>query len=85
MVLYINKRDGKRVVFDPRKIFEAIKKAFLGVQSSIDDNHIQEIADLVIADLESKYGDSREPSVEHTQDIVENILLRTGYIEVAKG
>jgi ribonucleoside-diphosphate reductase alpha chain len=84
MISHITKRDGKKELFTSRKIFEALKKAFIANNQKTDDTTLQDITDLVVADLDSKYGKAGIPSVEHVQDIVELMLLRSGHIEVAK-
>lgn len=79
----IRKRDGRIVPFDVQKISEAIQKSFAADEP--DRNH-EELADGLawevysLLDLE---GDPA-PTVEHVQDIVEQVLMREGYSQTAK-
>jgi ribonucleoside-diphosphate reductase alpha chain len=84
MVLYIKKRDGQKALFNADKITNAIKAAFLACQKVIDEKTYDEISLAVVNSLESKYTESSVPSVEHTQDIVELELMRSGHTDVAK-
>jgi ribonucleoside-diphosphate reductase alpha chain len=84
MVLYIKKRDGQKALFNADKITNAIKAAFLACQKIIDEKTYDEISLAVVNSLESKYTESSVPSVEHTQDIVELELMRSGHTDVAK-
>lgn len=84
MVLYIKKRDGQKALFNPEKIGNALKKAFVAVNQQITDVQISEMAEYVVEELQSKYREESVPSVEHTQDIVELMLMRKGHMEAAK-
>lgn len=78
----IQKRNGAIVDFEPEKIRLAIGKAAAAV-----GNHQEGLSDLVakevMFDLEEQYGGAI-PSVEQTQDIVERILIRYDYADIAK-
>lgn len=84
MLLYIKKRDGQKALFNPTKIRQAISKAFLAVQKSVADDVLDRLGNLVVENIESKYSSASFPSVEHTQDIVELVLMREGHMEAAK-
>ena len=84
MILYIIKRNGEKVLFNKEKIAYAIQKAFIAVQNTTDQTIIDDLAIQVEESLNSKYQGTSSPSVEHTQDIVENILMRNGHMEIAK-
>ena len=84
MVLYIKKRDGQKALFNPEKIGNALKKAFVAVNQQITDVQIGEMSEYVVEELQSKYREESVPSVEHTQDIVELMLMRKGHMEAAK-
>ena len=79
------KRDNSIVDFDKSKISKAIYKAFLS--QGIDDySKSDSLADEVVEILKQKIknGEISIPNVEQIQDIVEYVLLRSGYYEVAK-
>lgn len=76
--MYVIKRDGARVLFNPNKIVEAINRAMLSTYGSIfETDTAEEIADIV--------GQrSQDMSVEEIQDMVEELLMRSDYSDVAK-
>ena len=78
----IVKRDGRVVEFDPRKITEAIRKAFIATRGGIGEP-AQQLSDEVVKFLEARFK-KKVPTVEDVQDIVEEILMRSGYSDVAK-
>ncbi|MGQ9802094.1 MAG: ribonucleoside triphosphate reductase [Candidatus Saccharicenans sp.] len=79
----IKKRDGAIVDFTQDKITNAIYKAMRS--QSIDDlMEAQHVSDIVVFVLEEKFGGYTIPSVEQIQDIVEMVLMKQGYHEVAK-
>ncbi len=81
MLKEITKRDGRKVPFDLGKIEEAIVKAFesCNIEGGIVS---KKLAIDVYETLDSL--DEKSPSVEHVQDVVEKVLLKQGYIDVAK-
>ncbi|MBC7349993.1 MAG: ribonucleoside triphosphate reductase [Candidatus Aminicenantes bacterium] len=79
----IKKRDGGIVDFTQDKITNAIYKAMQS--QGIDDlMEAQHVSDIVVFVLEEKFGGYTIPSVEQIQDIVEMVLMKQGYHEVAK-
>ncbi|MBU1338327.1 MAG: ribonucleoside triphosphate reductase [Acidobacteria bacterium] len=82
-VARIKKRDGQVADFVKEKITKAVHKA---MQSSGMDDHrtAESVADIVTFILEDKFGGFTIPSVEQIQDIVEMVLMKQGYHEVAK-
>src|SRR3989344_332346 len=79
----IRKRDGKIVLFNRKKIANAIYKAIIA-NGSTDKNLAESIADKVVKVIESKYSDNNVPNVEHVQDVVEKVLIEEGYTTLAK-
>lgn len=76
--MYVIKRDGTRVLFDPNKIVRAINKAMVSAYGSVyESDTAEEIADLI---------GSRgvDMTVEQIQDLVESYLMKSEYPEVAK-
>jgi len=78
----IRKRDGRIVDFDPQKIANAISKAFAAVKMK-NGELARRLAGEVVKVIEEKFED-RIPTVEDVQDVVERILIKKGYAEVAK-
>lgn len=79
----IKKRDGTVVDFVQDKITNAIRKAM--ESNDVTDNRAaQSISDIVAFVLEDKFGGYTVPSVEQIQDIVEMVLMKQGYHEIAK-
>ena len=81
MVKKIIKRDGRRKVFDPQKIENAIYKAQLACGQD-DLSVVKTATEKVIEQVNAKYETS--VSVENVQNIIENVLIEMGETEVAK-
>lgn len=82
MITKIRKRDGRLADYDITKIENAIAKAMM----SIGDGEIKDckkMARITELYLNEKFPD-KIPSVEDVQDIVENVLMKNGYEDVAK-
>ena len=77
------KRDNKVVDFDLSKISAAIKQAFEATNKDFHDSVIDLIALKVTADFAPKVVDGKI-AVEDIQDSVEDVLIQTGYGDVAK-
>ena len=76
--MYVVKRDGTRVLFNPDKIVQAINKAMISTYGAVyETDTAEEIASL-IAEKNS------EMTVEQIQDLVESYLMKSEYPEVAK-
>ena len=82
MVQKIKKRDGRKVMFNPEKIYVAIFKAAEACDVH-DAELVQKVTDAVIKEINKTYKKSI-PSVEEIQDIVEKTLIRQGCSEIAK-
>ncbi|MCX7972898.1 MAG: ribonucleoside triphosphate reductase [Candidatus Aminicenantes bacterium] len=82
-VTRIKKRDGTIVDFCQDKITEAVFKAMRsqGIEDREAAKHISDITTFI---LEEKFGGFTIPSVEQIQDIVEMVLMKQGYHQVAK-
>ena len=78
----ITKRDGRIVGFDETKIAGAILKALKAVERG-DGDLARELSEDVVRLLNERFED-KIPSVENVQDIVEEVLIRNGYADVAK-
>jgi ribonucleoside-diphosphate reductase alpha chain len=78
----VTKRDGRVVDFDETKIADAMFKAMKAVKRG-DENLAKEAAEDVVRLLNERFED-KIPGVENIQDIVEEVLIRKGYADVAK-
>ena len=76
--MYVIKRDGTRVLFDPIKIVNAINKAMISVDGSLYETDTA----VEIADLIGSCG--RDLTVEQIQDMVEGALMKSERPDVAK-
>jgi len=81
-VSQVKKRDGRIVRFDKGKITSAIFRALKAVEK--DDVHVAEGLSAEVVELLNQRFEGQIPSVENVQDIVEEILIRKGYADVAK-
>lgn len=77
----VRKRNGKMVNYEPQKISECIKKANRESKDVRMNN--TEIGNIV-SQVEQELADTKIPSVEHIQDVVENILMKTDHVHTAK-
>lgn len=76
--MYVIKRDGTRVPFDPDKIIKAINKAMVSVDGALyETDTAEEIAELI-------GSTEKNMSVEQIQDMVENYLMKSERPDVAK-
>ena len=82
-VYNVKKRNGKIVKFELVKIAEAIKLAFEAQEKQYNQDIIDFLALKVTADFEPKIKDGLI-AVEDIQDSVENVLVQSGYSDVAK-
>jgi ribonucleoside-triphosphate reductase len=79
----IKKRDGQIADFVQDKITKAIYNA-MEANGMPDQQAAQKISDIVTYVLEDKWGGYTIPSVEQIQDIVEMVLMKQGYHDIAK-
>jgi len=82
-VEYIRKREGHVVPFHPEKITEAVFKALRAVGDG-DRSIADHVTSQVVSIMNITCRDSRVPTVEEVQDLVEKMLLESGHAGVAK-
>ena len=83
-MIYVVKRDGRKVAFDTDKIHKAILKAFKAVDGVIT-SYAETKAENIANYIEGYCEDEKEPlSIEEIQDLVENGLMSTKRKDVAK-
>ncbi len=79
----IKKRDGTVVDFIQDKITKAVFKA-MEVNGVEDWEAAKTVSDIATFMIEDKFGGYTIPSVEQIQDIVELVLMKRGYLDIAK-
>ncbi len=79
----IKKRDGSIADFVQDKITTAVYKA-MESHGITDRSLAKTVSDIVTFMLEDKFAGYTIPSVEQIQDIVEMVLMKQGYHEIAK-
>ena len=80
----IIKRDGSKVDFELDKIKRAIKKAFISVDSTIDDEKLTAIAKKIENTIREKLPKDHIVTVEEVQDLVELNLIDENYYREVK-
>ena len=82
--MYVVKRDGRKVEFNPQKIVDAVLAAFADVDGKTTEYAITK-AHNIAEYVEENANKSAEPlTVEQIQDLVENGLMSTKRKDVAK-
>ncbi len=79
-MLYVVKRDGRKVEFNLTKISNAIKGAADEIGFEIKESEILKLCQIVIKTIESLEENS--VTVEHIQNIVQTTLIENGYEEI---
>ena len=82
----VSKRDGRIVAFESNKVMDAIKSAFISDTGSYDEEIIIQLTAKVVKDINKFIKDDNLEviSVEQIQDIVENVLIKSKYPNIAK-
>lgn len=83
-IAFVQKRDGRIVPFDQKRIDAAILRAFKAVGLGEPKEHVQELSQRVVELLVERLGPDAYPHVEQIQDVVEEVLIRAGEVKVAK-
>ena len=79
------KRDGKIVDFDRKRIENAIYAAAKSVENGTGRQWAEALSWAVVGLLDQRFGDNGHmPHVEEIQDIVEEVLVKSGSTQVAK-
>ena len=78
--ILVQKRDNRLVRFSAEKIFNAIKSAFNVVKDDIADKYITDITNKIVRCINKEK--LQKISVEHIQDIVEDILIKQKEFDV---
>lgn len=81
-MLYVVKRDGRKVKFNSNKIETAIKKASAEIGEELSENQISECIQKIIYYIENSQKES--VSVEEVQNLVEKSLIEVGHKNIQK-
>lgn len=84
MEIYIQKRTGENVLFDKRKVEQALHKAYKGINKAPDLNIISTISEKIHEFAEKKSQNNLIITVEEIQDMVEKFLMSNGEHDIAK-
>jgi len=82
--MYVIKRDGRREIFNPEKIYKAVEKAFIATETPNVAEWSKIVSDRVVAELKQSYGANGGIDIEKIQDKVEDVLMKTGNTNVAR-
>lgn len=80
--MYVIKRDGSRVFYDPQKVIDAINKAFIEVDGILYETDTAEDIALEIEKMIEK--SNSDISVETIQNCIEDFLMRSERRDVAR-
>jgi ribonucleoside-triphosphate reductase len=83
MVEWVIKRDGQQAAFDIHRIEQAVLKASSAVNAGLSLQWAEMIGLAVLGYLSRRMLAS-PPTVEEIQDIVEEVLIKSGYPKIAK-
>lgn len=80
----VQKRDGRVVPFDVRRIHNAILRAYQAVGVQDPQERAGDVSERVVQLLAQRLGPHACPQVEQIQDVVEEVLILAGEVKVAK-
>lgn len=80
--LIVVKRSGQRTEFNGEKIALAIKKAFDSVETEYNRENANKIYSKVLEKIEQEYQDRKTIKIEDIQDIIEEQLKKSKFIDV---
>ncbi len=81
MPTLVKKRSGELVLYDGKRIATAIRKAF---EETKEVENPEEVAEKLAEEVDKRLRDKEAPGVEEIQDIVEEVLMDSGYLTTAK-
>ncbi len=79
----VQKRDGSTIVFDQKRITDAIFKAITSAGQG-DGKKAKKLSDRVVEFLNRRFKKDEVPNVEQIQDIVEEVLILEDLVETAR-
>ena len=82
--MFVTKRNGEVVDFDPEKIKIAIGKCIRAAKKEINQEGLNQIVNSIVEEIQTRFIDFY-PNVENVQDIVEKHLIDNDLYEIAKG
>jgi uridine kinase len=82
-ITQVIKRSGALVPYNPDRITNAIYRAFVA-NGERDHQVAQNLSDVVVQLLDESFSTANIPTVEEIQDLVEEVLIKEGHVEVAR-
>jgi ribonucleoside-diphosphate reductase alpha chain len=82
--MFVTKRNGEVVNFNPEKIKVAIGKCIRAAKKEINQEGLNQIVNSIVEEIQTRFIDFY-PNVENVQDIVEKHLIDNDLYEIAKG
>jgi len=82
--IFVTKRNGEVVNFDPEKIKTAISKCIRASKKEVNQEGLNQIVKGIVEEIQMRFVDFY-PNVENVQDIVEKHLIDNDLYEIAKG
>jgi len=79
----VKKRNGTVANFEQDKITSAMRRAFQACRAPISEEKLLEMSNTVVAAVTQAFTE-QTPSVENVQDAVELVILREGFLDVAR-
>lgn len=79
----IRKRNGNIVDFEAARIMWAVERAFTSTGISLERSFFEDFTKEVVSELQKGF-EGRMPGVEDVQNIVERMIVKAGYFEVAR-
>ena len=79
----IKKRDGRIVKFEQERVTQAIGKALTAANQG-SGKKAKKLSDKVVGLMKRRFKKTEIPTVEETQNIVEEVLILEDYAETAK-
>lgn len=81
--MFVTKRNGEVVDFDPNKIKTAIAKTIRATKNEVNPEGLDKIVEEIVEEIQNRFIDFY-PNVENVQDIVEKHLVNNGLYEISK-
>ena len=82
-IVKIQKRNGEIVDFSHDKITDAIFKAITAIEQG-DGKKSKQLSDKVVEIMNRRFKKDELPQVEQIQDVVEEVLIMEGMVDIAR-
>lgn len=82
--MFVEKRNGQLEEYDQNKIKCAITLAFNDLKANPPEEYVDSMVEKIDNKIKSNFSNNKNIPVETIQDIVEKVLMTSGYKNVAK-